>query len=61
MIVDLGGGTFDVSIVEVTEGGHKINVNAVDGDPLLGGRDVDNISFKIEWRAWNILFTPLSY
>ena len=41
---DLGGGTLDVSIVESSNDGKSILVKAVDGDPLLGGRDFDEIS-----------------
>jgi molecular chaperone DnaK (HSP70) len=39
-VYDLGGGTFDVSIIEV-EGG-KLNVIATCGDPRLGGGDFDD-------------------
>ncbi|XP_071691959.1 heat shock cognate 70 kDa protein-like [Rutidosis leptorrhynchoides] len=40
VIFDLGGGTFDVSLVTVNEG--KIEVKAVGGDTHLGGEDFDN-------------------
>ncbi|KAI9096004.1 hypothetical protein K1719_026151 [Acacia pycnantha] len=39
-VFDLGGGTFDVSIVTINEG--DFNVKAVDGDTHLGGEDFDN-------------------
>lgn len=39
LVYDLGGGTFDVSLVEVSEG--IIEVRATDGDSLLGGEDWD--------------------
>lgn len=39
-VFDLGGGTFDVSIVRVEKG--KIEVKAVGGDMHLGGEDFDN-------------------
>eukprot|EP00253_Pinus_taeda_P020953 PITA_20953 len=44
LIFDLGGGTFDVSIVTV-EGG-KFEVKAVAGDTHLGGEDFDNRMLK---------------
>lgn len=40
LIFDLGGGTFDVSIVIVERG--KFEVKAVGGDSHLGGEDFDN-------------------
>ncbi len=41
MVYDLGGGTFDVSIIEIGDG--VIEVLATNGDTHLGGDDVDNI------------------
>ncbi|KAF5821022.1 putative Heat shock protein 70 family [Helianthus annuus] len=41
LIFDLGGGTFDVSIVTI-DGDGKIEVKAVAGDTHLGGQDFDN-------------------
>ncbi|CAF0990927.1 unnamed protein product [Brachionus calyciflorus] len=40
LVYDLGGGTFDVSIMEVDDGYFKIK--AIGGDTLLGGTDFDN-------------------
>ena len=40
MVYDLGGGTFDVSIIEIGDG--VIEVLATDGDTRLGGDDFDN-------------------
>ena len=40
-VFDLGGGTFDVTIMEVTSSG--IRMIQTNGDPHLGGRDWDNI------------------
>ncbi len=40
MVYDLGGGTFDVSIIEIGDG--VIEVLATNGDTLLGGDDFDN-------------------
>jgi molecular chaperone DnaK len=39
LVFDLGGGTFDVSILEVEEG--VFQVRATGGDPYLGGEDFD--------------------
>ena len=48
MVYDLGGGTFDVSIIEIGDG--VIEVLATNGDTRLGGDDFDNkvINFLIE-------------
>jgi molecular chaperone DnaK len=42
-IYDLGGGTFDVSIIEIAEvdGEHQFEVLATNGDTFLGGEDID--------------------
>ncbi|XP_010677511.1 heat shock 70 kDa protein 18 [Beta vulgaris subsp. vulgaris] len=40
LVFDLGGGTFDVSLVAITKG--KCEVKAVSGDTHLGGGDFDN-------------------
>ncbi len=40
MVYDLGGGTFDVSIIEIGDG--VIEVLATNGDTYLGGDDYDN-------------------
>lgn len=39
LVWDLGGGTFDISILELGEG--IFEVRAVSGDPQLGGDDID--------------------
>src|ERR1700749_803525 len=39
-VYDLGGGTFDVSILEIGEGGFE--VLSTNGDTFLGGEDFDN-------------------
>ena len=41
LVYDLGGGTFDVSILKVE--GNKFTVLAVDGNSMLGGDDFDQI------------------
>jgi molecular chaperone DnaK len=40
VVYDLGGGTFDVSILEISDG--VFSVRAVSGDTHLGGEDFDN-------------------
>ena len=40
MVYDLGGGTFDVSIIEISDG--VIQVLATTGNNRLGGDDFDN-------------------
>ena len=47
MVYDLGGGTFDVSILEIK--GNEFRVKAVDGDSALGGDDFDRRIVK--WAA----------
>ena len=44
MVYDLGGGTFDVSIIEIGDG--VIEVLATNGDTHLGGDDFDNVIIK---------------
>ncbi len=41
LVYDLGGGTFDVSVIEIFEDG-RIEELARDGDVLLGGKDWDD-------------------
>lgn len=41
VVYDLGGGTFDVSILEIHGG--VFEVKATNGDTLLGGEDFDNV------------------
>jgi len=43
-IYDLGGGTFDISIIEIAEieGEHQFEVLATNGDTFLGGEDFDS-------------------
>ncbi|KAJ0453479.1 putative Heat shock protein 70 family [Helianthus annuus] len=56
LVFDLGGGTFDVSVMTIEKGG-IFEVRAVGGDTHLGGQDFDNrmvdhcvLEFK---RRWN--------
>jgi molecular chaperone DnaK len=45
VVYDLGGGTFDISVLEVGEG--VVEVKATAGDTHLGGDDVDNL--VVDW------------
>ena len=47
LVFDLGGGTFDVSILEVSEG--LIEVRSTSGDTHLGGDDFDR--YLVDWIA----------
>ncbi|KAJ9545346.1 hypothetical protein OSB04_025053 [Centaurea solstitialis] len=56
VVFDLGGGTFDVSLLTIAEGG-TFEVRAVAGDTHLGGEDFDNSmvnhcvqEFKRKWN-----------
>ncbi len=44
-VYDLGGGTFDISIIEIAEvdGEHQFEVLATNGDTFLGGEDFDKL------------------
>jgi molecular chaperone DnaK len=44
-VYDLGGGTFDISIIEIAdvEGDHQFEVLATNGDTFLGGADFDQL------------------
>src|SRR6202046_912733 len=44
-VYDFGGGTFDISVLEVGEG--VIEVKSTNGDTHLGGDDIDNVI--IDW------------
>ena len=44
LVYDLGGGTFDVSIIEIGDG--VIEVLSTNGDTFLGGDDFDNVIAK---------------
>jgi molecular chaperone DnaK len=46
-VYDFGGGTFDISILEV--GDNVVQVLATNGDTHLGGDDIDNVI--IDWMA----------
>ena len=57
---DLGGGTFDISILEMSGG--VFEVKATNGDTFLGGEDFDNVlvqfiisDFKKQSVRWALL------
>ena len=61
-VYDLGGGTFDISILEIQKG--VFEVKSTNGDTLLGGEDFDNtlLRFLVEQfkkEVWS--FTTSSY
>lgn len=51
LVYDLGGGTFDVSILRVQN--NDFTVLAIDGDTHLGGEDFDNILVDYFARKFN--------
>jgi molecular chaperone DnaK len=50
LVYDLGGGTFDVSIIEIKDG--SVSVVATTGDHELGGRDWDEEVVKYLSQNW---------
>lgn len=46
-VYDLGGGTFDITVMSAA--GDRFEVEATDGDPFLGGEDLDHT--VAEWLA----------
>jgi hypothetical protein len=53
-VFDLGGGTFDVSILEISGG--VFEVKATNGDTMLGGEDFDEELLKVRGlrrRRWD--------
>ena len=55
VVYDLGGGTFDVSILEMKDG--QFEVLATAGDTSLGGDDFDQILVEIAGLSWAGLST----
>ncbi|KAF2598441.1 hypothetical protein F2Q68_00007194 [Brassica cretica] len=51
-VFDLGGGTFDVSVLEISNG--VFEVKATNGDTFLGGEDFDNA--LLDFLVANILY-----
>ena len=56
LVYDLGGGTFDASLLETREG--LLRVVGHDGDNFLGGRDFDWAI--VDWAIGQLPGTPLS-
>ena len=60
---DLGGGTFDVSILEISDG--VFNVKATGGDTHLGGEDFEQLLIDLLARDFaaetGIDLKPVSY
>lgn len=50
-VYDLGGGTFDVSILEMRDGVFQVLATA--GDTQLGGDDVDRLLAHHLWESWS--------
>lgn len=50
MVYDLGGGTFDVTVIEIED--NKINVVCTGGDPQLGGKDWDTALVEYFVKCW---------
>ena len=48
LVFDLGGGTFDVSLLEIGEDGVSIEVKATSGDNHLGGDDWDSADRRLD-------------
>ena len=52
VVYDLGGGTFDISVIEIADidGEHQFEVLATNGDTFLGGEDFDQriIEFLVD-------------
>lgn len=44
VVFDWGGGTFDISVLSIYK--NIINVEAIQGDNYLGGRDLDELMAK---------------
>jgi molecular chaperone DnaK (HSP70) len=50
LVYDLGGGTFDISVIEIKDG--SVSVIATGGDHELGGRDWDEQIVEYLGQAW---------
>ena len=52
-VYDLGGGTFDISVLEIQKG--VFEVKSTNGDTLLGGEDFDNAIIQhIAGKIWDL-------
>jgi molecular chaperone DnaK len=54
VVFDLGGGTFDVSVLRIEEGVFEVRSTA--GDPYFGGDDFDNV--LVQWLLGHITDGP---
>lgn len=54
VVFDLGGGTFDVSVLRIEEGVFEVRATA--GDPYFGGDDFDNV--LVQWLLGHITDGP---
>ncbi|MDX1518226.1 MAG: Hsp70 family protein, partial [Woeseiaceae bacterium] len=67
-VYDLGGGTFDISVIEIADvdGEHQIEVLSTNGDTFLGGEDFDKrvIDYLVEEfkkdQGFNLRNDPLA-
>jgi molecular chaperone DnaK len=52
-VYDLGGGTFDISIIDINavEGEHQFEVLSTNGDTFLGGEDFDQRLIDLHRRG----------
>ena len=57
LVYDLGGGTFDVSILEIQDG--VFEVLSTNGDTFLGGDDIDKLIIDF-WKSKSV-FTALQF
>lgn len=53
VVYDLGGGTFDVSVIRVN--GNDVEVVATDGVPELGGYDFDNALSELVFEKYRVI------
>ena len=54
-VFDLGGGTFDISILEINGG--VFEVKATNGDTLLGGEDFDEVLLRHLLAEFKCVYT----
>ena len=47
LVYDLGGGTFDITLLKIEDQGKSIKIIASDGDHQLGGKDFDDAIIRI--------------
>ncbi len=57
-VYDLGGGTFDISVLEIRDG--VFQVLATNGDTFLGGDDIDDVLAQHLWQRFRPNHPPLA-